>query len=133
MPKKLATGCAVAYSGEQVDGVTSTGSTPSTTEVKSVVNVAHQSDLTASPASYVIGTPTPALDASVLQQSKYGAIYESALSHKGAWLPVTFPTLDQAVLFTQTACHRRNTGRHRPFQNLEIKRRKLTVYVRVNA
>lgn len=144
MSKKLASDSAVVHNGEQVDGVTSTGSTPSTTEANSVANVAHQSDCTVDPSarewfddgSPVIGAATPVIP----RQRRYSYIYDQVLEHPGQWLPVTFerPARVRAFLnatYQARAADRASFARGEAategLSKLETKQRKLTVYLRV--
>lgn len=99
-----------------------------------MANVARQSDLTASDSPYVIGSPMEALPAS---SGRYGDVYRAVLQHRGAWLPVTFRTASAARAFTNAAAQMR-AAMNKPdatgpvgLERLEVKMRKLTVYVRV--
>lgn len=101
-----------------------------------MVNVAHQSDLSASPVHPVIGVPTRVIP----RQCRYTPIFDAALDHRGQWLPVTFATPAQVRAFLNAAYQARAADRTAfargeiglpGLSDLETKQRKLTVYVRV--
>lgn len=103
-----------------------------------MVNVAHQSDLSATPVHPVIGVPTRVIP----RQGRYTFILNEVIKHHGQWLPVTFPSAAAVRAFLNAAYQARTADRglfargetaHEGLSELETKQRKLTVYLRVKA